>query len=123
MSLTKIANHEVLTRVDIITAANELCDLEKQASDADAYGRKLAHLYVEELTKKAEEEAAEEERKKKEEEERKEKEGKDGKKEGVEAEAKREGESKETEEKEKMAANNEIAAAIAVFKKYNLIQD
>ena len=119
MSLTKIANHEVLSRTDMINAAAELSDLEKQASDADAYGRQLAHTYVEELIKQAEEEESmEKEKKDKEEKERKEKEGKDG----VAAEAKREGESTETEEKEKTSANSEIAAAIAVFKKYNLIE-
>ena len=111
MSLTKIANHEVLSRTDMINAAAELSDLEKQASDADAYGRQLAHTYVEELIKQAEEEEAKEKDEKEKEEKTK-------------AEAKKEGESmkKEEEEKEKTSANNEIAAAIAVFKKYNLIE-
>ena len=55
MSLTKIANKEALSREDIIEAAYELDGLEKQAADADAYGRQMAHQYVEELVKEAEE--------------------------------------------------------------------
>lgn len=77
MSLEKIANHESLSKDDIIAAANELVELEKQAADADAYGRELAHQYVAELVKQAEEdekasEVKEEEEKKKKEMEKKE---------------------------------------------------
>lgn len=56
MSLEKIANREPLSKQDIVAAAHELADLEKQAADADAYGRELAHQYVAELVKQAEEE-------------------------------------------------------------------
>lgn len=73
MSLEKIANKQALTKEDIIMAANEYAELEKQAADADAYGRDLAHKYVEELVKKAEEEKPEETEEEKKEREQKEK--------------------------------------------------
>ena len=60
MSLEKIANNEALTKEDMIAAAHEYVVLEKQASDADAYGRQCAHEYVEKL---AEEETLAEEKK------------------------------------------------------------
>ena len=73
MSLEKIASKVSLTKEDIVLAANELVELEKQAADADAYGRDLAHKYVEELVKQAEEEENEETEEEKKEREAKEK--------------------------------------------------
>jgi len=53
--LDKIANNESLSRRDIISAAYEYVDLEKQAEDADAAGRADAQLaFAEELEKQAE---------------------------------------------------------------------
>lgn len=59
MSLEKIAARQPLSKEDIIAAANEYVELEKQAADADAFGRELAHKYVVELEKKASEEKVE----------------------------------------------------------------
>jgi len=58
MSLEKIADNVALTKGDMIKAAHEYIQLEKEASDADAYGRALAHQYVEKLA--ADEEGGEE---------------------------------------------------------------
>ena len=102
MSLEKVANREALTKEDIITAANELFDLEKQASDADAYGRQLAHDYVNELVKQAEEEKKEDEDKMK-----------------VKKEAKKEGESEEMEEAEKKA---EFLGAMDTLRKLGIVK-
>jgi hypothetical protein len=44
--LEKIANNQPLSREDIISAAAEYLDLEKQASAADAAGREDAHNFV-----------------------------------------------------------------------------
>jgi len=93
MSLTKIANKEALSREDIIEAAVELDGIEKQAAEADAEGRELAHAYVEEMVKKAEDEAQAE----------------------APAEAPAEG-------AEKTASSNEMQNAIAILKKYNVIK-
>ena len=60
MSLEKIANNEALGREDIVIAANELAEIEKQAEAADEFGRNLAHEYVNELQKQAENEGNEE---------------------------------------------------------------
>ena len=54
MSLEKIANNELLGRADIIAAANELSEIEKQAEAADSYGRELAHEYVAKLAEETE---------------------------------------------------------------------
>ena len=98
MSLEKIANRQALTKDDIITAANELVDLEKQAADADAYGRQLAHEYVEKLAADSEEEKEEEE----------------------------EGEEKEDEKKEKKmekkSADAELLAAVEALKTLGVIK-
>lgn len=59
MSLEKIAALQPLSKEDIIVAANEYIELEKQAADADAFGRELAHKYVAELEKQASEERPE----------------------------------------------------------------
>ena len=92
MSLTKIANKEALSREDIIEAAYELDGLEKQAADADAYGRQMAHQYVEELVKEAEENG-----------------------EGEEAPV-------DPAEGEEKTASLEVQNAIAILKKHNVIQ-
>ena len=97
MSLEKIANKESLTHDDIIVAAHEYADLEKQASDADAYGRQLAHDYVDQLVKEAEEKEEEEEEEEGEE---------NGKK----------------KEKEKTSSSNEVEAAFAVLRANGLIK-
>lgn len=56
MSLEKIAARQPLSKEDIIAAANEYVELEKQAAAADAFGRDLAHKYVGVLEKQASEE-------------------------------------------------------------------
>jgi len=98
MSLEKIANKQALTKEDIIAAADELVQLEKQAADADAYGRELAHKYVEEMTKKAEEEKEEEEKKEEEEEE------------------------KEEEEEEKKSSDSDLGKAIETLRKLGIVK-
>ena len=44
--LEKIANRQPLTREDVVSAAVEYLDLEKQAAEADASGREDAHNFV-----------------------------------------------------------------------------
>lgn len=97
MSLEKIASRQALTKEDIITAANELVDLEKQAADADAYGRQLAHEYVEDLVKQAESEEEEKEEEAEEKEEEKEK------------------------KMEKKSSDSELASAIDVLRKLGIV--
>ena len=46
-ALEKIANRQPLTREDIVNAAHEYADLEKQAADAEEQGRADAHALVE----------------------------------------------------------------------------
>ena len=107
MSLEKIANKQSLTKEDIVVAAQELMDLEKQAADADAYGRQLAHKYVAELVKQAEEEVAVE-----------------AKKEGeTVAKEKKENEKKEDEKKEeeKISSDKELVSAIETLRKIGII--
>lgn len=53
--LEKIANKQQLTRDDIIGAAYELVEFQKQAADADAEGRQAAQNLVELMQKVAEE--------------------------------------------------------------------
>jgi len=53
MSLEKIANNESLTREDMVKAASEYVELEKQAANAEEIGREAAR---EDFAKKAEEE-------------------------------------------------------------------
>jgi hypothetical protein len=57
--LEKVAANQPLSREDIIGAAYELIDLEKQANDAEAQGRADAHAFVELMSKIAEGDAAE----------------------------------------------------------------
>ena len=45
-ALEKIANNQPLSKADIIAAASEYVELEKQAVEADAQGRQEAHDYV-----------------------------------------------------------------------------
>jgi hypothetical protein len=59
-SLEKIANHQPLTKDDIVSAAIEYSGLEKQAADAEEYGREQARKYFADLVKKAENEVEEE---------------------------------------------------------------
>jgi Mg-chelatase subunit ChlI len=101
MSLTKIANREPLTKEDIIAAAEELVGLEKQAADADAYGRQMAHKYVDELVKQAEEEKKEEEEET--EEEKKEREAKEKK-------------------MEKKSSDQELTSAIETLRKLGIVK-
>lgn len=58
MSLEKIANHQELSKADIIAAAHEVLQFEKEAALADRDGRDAAHEFVDGLVKKAEDEAA-----------------------------------------------------------------
>ena len=53
MSLEKIAANQPLTREDVVAAAYELAGLEKEANDADAQGRQMAHEYFDGLVKQA----------------------------------------------------------------------
>lgn len=63
MSLEKIANNQSLSKQDIITAAEEYVELEKQAADADNYGREAAREYVEKIAAEADEKGREAARK------------------------------------------------------------
>ena len=107
MSLEKIANRQPLQKEDMIAAANELIELEKNAAEADAYGRELAHKYVDELVKQAEEEKK------------------------IEAEAKKEGEMTEEEKKEKemkekevekKASDSELLSAIETLRQLGIVK-
>jgi hypothetical protein len=100
MSLEKLAAKQPLSKEDMILAAQEYAELEKQAADADAYGRDLAHKYVEELVKKAAEEAKEKEET---EEEKKAREAKE-------------------KEAEKTASDKELASAIQTLKDLGLLK-
>jgi ribosomal protein L12E/L44/L45/RPP1/RPP2 len=105
MSLEKIASKQSLTKEDIVSAANELIELEKQAADADAYGRELAHKYVEELVKQANEESV----------------AAEAKKEGeTVAEEKKEEEKKE--EAEKTSSDKELLSAIATLRQLGIVK-
>jgi hypothetical protein len=44
--LEKIASNANLSRTDIVAAARELAEIEKNAADAEAYGRQQAHEYI-----------------------------------------------------------------------------
>lgn len=106
MSLEKIAQKQSLTKEDIILAASELVDLEKQAADADAYGRELAHKYVAELVKQAEEEAAVE-----------------AKKEGEPvAQEKKEKEGEKEKEVEKESSDKELLSAIETLRTLGIVK-
>jgi hypothetical protein len=106
MSLEKIAQKQALTKEDIVTAANELIELEKQAAEADAYGRQLAHQYVEELVKQAEEEAAVE-----------------AKKEGEPvAQEKKEKEGEKEKEVEKESSDKELLSAIETLRQLGIVK-
>lgn len=102
MSLEKIAQKQPLTKEDIISAATELVELEKQAAEADAYGRQLAHQYVEELVKQAEEEAKVEETKAEEKKEEKKEE--------------------EKKEEEKTSSDKEILSAIETLRQLGIVK-
>lgn len=113
--LEKIANKQPLSRTDIIAAATQVLELEKQAEEADAQGRAEAHAFVELLTKIAEGEEKEET-----EEEKKAREAK------AAAEAKKEGETvaDEKKENEKMAAlksDPAVMGAVRILKSKGLI--
>jgi hypothetical protein len=73
--LEKIANMQQLNREDIIGAAYELVEFQKQAADAEAEGRAAAQNLVELMQKVAEETPAEEAAEEKKEEEKKEEAG------------------------------------------------
>lgn len=79
--LEKIANNQQLNRDDIIGAAYELIEFQKQAADAEAEGRQAAQNLVELMQKVAEDaapaEGTEEEKKEEAAEEKKEEEGED----------------------------------------------
>jgi hypothetical protein len=100
-ALEKIANVEPLTKNDMIKAASEYIELEKQAAEADAYGREEAHKYFAGLVKQAEEEEEEEKKEKKEE-----------KKEAKE----------EKKEEEKMASDSAVTKAIDMLVKAGVIK-
>lgn len=104
--LEKIAKKQPVSRKEIISAAHELADLEKQAADAEEEGRQQARDLVELMNKVAQEgekEETEEEKKKKEE---------------AAAAAKKAGESaaEEKAENEKMAALRQDPAVIGAIK-------
>ena len=112
--LEKIANNLPLTRQDIIGAAYEMIDLEKQAELAAEQGRADAQNLltligaIQKTAAENEMEETEEEAKKKEE------------------EAKKEGESEEQEKEENekvsaMLGNKEVVSAVQILKKYNLL--
>jgi len=101
MSLEKIAQKQPLTKEDIISAATELVELEKQAAEADAYGRQLAHEYVEELVKQAEEEAEIEE---------------------IEEKKKEEEEEEEKKEEEKTSSDKELLSAIETLRQLGIVK-
>ena len=103
MSLEKIANRQQLSKQDIVSAAHELFDLEKQAAEADAYGRNLAH----ELVKQAADEAPAEETEEETEEEKAEKEKEAAKK---------------KKEAEKKSSDTALEGAIEVLKKAGVIK-
>lgn len=71
-ALDKIAALKPLQREDIVAAAQEYVELQKQASDADAYGREEARKYFAGLVKQAEEESKAEMKKEEKDEEKKE---------------------------------------------------
>ena len=109
MSLEKIASNESLSNDDIINAAVEYAELEKQAADADAYGRSVARAYFAELVKQAEAMEKTEEEKKAEE------------KKKADEEKKKADEEKKAEEKkeeEKTASDKELAAALDIIRKH-----
>ena len=108
MSLEKIANKQELTKTDVIFAANQVLEFEKEAALAEAAGREAAHEYIAELQKKAESETKAEEEK--EEKERKEKEMKDKEKE------------KEGHEKKASFDASEIAQAVELLTKHGIIK-
>ena len=104
--LEKLANKQAVSRKEIISAAYELLDLEKQASDAEEEGRQQARDLVALMTKIAEgEEAAKEETE-------------EEKKKRLAAEAKKEGETEGAEkaENEKMAALRNDPAVMGAIK-------
>lgn len=105
--LEKIAENKPLTRDDMIGAANELIDLQKQAELAAEEGRDEARALVklaEAMADKDEPEETEEEKKKREEKEKADKDAEDG--------------------EEKVAAlmkNPQVVAAVRVLKQNNLL--
>jgi hypothetical protein len=112
--LEKIASKEKLTRGDIIGAAYELIDLQKQAEYAEEAGRQEARDLVEFLTKVAEGdgEETEEEKKKREEEEE------------TAAEKKKEEEAGEGSEESKVAAllqDRDVVNAVQLLKSRGVI--
>jgi len=109
MSLEKIANKESLTRSDVVQAAEELVDFEKQAAAADQYGRNLAHAYVEELVKEAEEEAENAEP------------AAPAEEPAAPAEPAPAAPAAPAEGEEKTSADKEVANAVAVLKKHGII--
>ena len=103
MSLEKIASKQELSKADVIAAAAEVLQLEKEAALADQAGREAAHEYVEAILQKQ----AEEESRAEEEKERKEKEEK---------------EKKEKMEKKASDSASEISAAVEVLKRNGIIK-
>jgi len=115
--LEKIAENKSLTRDDIIGAANELIELQKQAEDAAEEGREEARALVKlaEAMEGGTEKVAQEE-------------GEGEKEETEEEKKKREAEEAAAKEKEeggeKVAAlmkNPQIVAAVRVLKQHNLL--
>jgi hypothetical protein len=107
MSLEKIANKQELSKLDIINAAQELSAMEKDAELADAAGREAANELVDELAKEAEDEAAVDAA------------AEEAAEEILEEEEKGK---KETEKKASATPEAEIAAAVEVLKRHNVIK-
>jgi hypothetical protein len=99
MSLEKIANRQQLSKQDIVAAAHELFELEKQAAEADAYGRSLAHELVKQAADEAPAEETEEEKAEKEKEA-----------------------AKKKKEAEKKSSDTALEGAIEVLKKAGVIK-